>query len=148
MKKLFIKIGNWLKSFFTESFDWLEINADYAVQAVNIVKKIINNPVVDMAVALTPTTIDDKILAAAKSYIARAAADLLIVYNILKGSETPEEVLRKLTNYVSGLTDDQKAIFYVQLSGKVMQILADGKVTLAEAITITQYIFKKYHQDK
>lgn len=141
MKKLWIKITSWLQGVFSDSFSWLEVNAGYAIQAVNVVKDVINSPIATVLVSLTPTTADDVILAAAKRYVSRAAAELLVVYGILKGSENPEQVLRKLTEYVSGLTPDQKAVFYVQLSGKVMQILADGKITLAEAISLTQFVY-------
>ena len=142
MKKILIRIGEWLRSTF-KYFSVYEINAKRAIEVVNILKSIVNSNVVSVGVLLTKTPTDDKILNAAKIALDEAARHLVIMQGLFHQGMTNEDIIKELVRILQNEFHNQQSAFYVQLAGLITQSLSDGKISLAEAITISQFIFSK-----
>ena len=108
---------------------------------------MIENPLVNWAVLLTPTKKDDALLAKAKVLIPQVGVKVAMAMGILNQvneSETTEQAFGKVLEYVSkSLPMEGRAIFYRELSGQLAEALSDGKVSTAEAVALVQLIFKK-----
>lgn len=142
MKKILNKIGDWLRSTF-KYYSVYEVNAKYAIQVVNALKTIANSNVLNVAVLLTKSPTDDKILNAAKVALEQAAKHLVIMQGTFHQGMTNEDIIKELVRILQTEFRAQQAVFYVQLAGLITQSLSDGKISLAEAITISQFIFSK-----
>lgn len=137
------KIGLWIKNFFTKSFDFLEINAAKAVKIVDAVKAAVNNPLIDMVTSLTLTPVDNMAVATVRHYVAKVAEQMLIAEKIIGINKTEAQILKELTKYLADKSPDARAKFYVELAGELAVILSDGKITLSEAISLTQLVFSQ-----
>lgn len=118
-----------------------------AVQVTDIVKSVIENPMLDWVVRLTPTKADDKLLKEAKLLIPKVGVKVAMAMGILNQvneSETTEQAFGKVLEYVSkALPEEGKAIFYREISGQLAEALSDGNVSTAEAVALVQLIFKR-----
>lgn len=148
MKKLLIQLGNFFRMTFTNAFDYIGIQAEGAIKVINIIKAVTDSPITQAIVLLTPTTADDAILYQAKRYISIAAAQMFIFKDILDNNSTPEEVIKAITDHLKTLTKDQKVSFYMELSGRITQALADGRVTISEATNIAWFIYETKYKNK
>jgi len=118
-----------------------------AIKVTNIVKDFIENPAVDLVVALTPNKKDDVLLARAKVLVPKILVQIGMAMAIVQKAEAesdPEVAYSVVLSYISTkLPEDGKAIFYRELSGRVAQALSDGNMSVAESIGLVQLIFKK-----
>jgi len=148
MKKLLDKIKSGLSKAFGNVLGFLVKNGQVAIEATNIVKHIVQNPMVDWAVALTPTRADDKALALAKKLIPELSVKIGLAMNVIKiadAQESHEKAFAKVLEFISTqIPDEGKAIFYRELSAKIAESLTDGNISGGEAVAIVQLIFKKY----
>lgn len=142
MKKIISRIGEWLRSTF-KYFNVYEINAKRAIEVVNILKSIVNSKVLDLAVLYTTNAADDRLLALSRKALLEASRMLLIINGKFTEGMTNEQIIIRLTEILRNEFPNAQATFYVQLAGLITQSLSDGKISLAEAITISQYIFSK-----
>lgn len=141
------RIINAIKNAFGSALSFLISRGEVAVKATDIVKQVIENPLVNWAVLLTPTKADDVLLAKAKVLIPKLGVKVAMAMGILNQvneSETTEQAFGKVLEYVSqSLPMEGRAIFYRELSGQLAESLSDGKVSTAEAVALVQLIFKK-----
>jgi hypothetical protein len=147
MKKLLEKIKNALLKAFGVLLDFLVKNGEVAIKVTNTVKEIINNPAIDWVVALTPTDVDDKVLAEAKKIVPALAVKVGLAMNIVTIAESEEDEIIAFSTVLAFVSDqlseEGKAIFYRELSGLVAESLSDGTMSGGEAVAIVQLIFKK-----
>lgn len=147
MKKLFEKIKIALLGAFGKLLDFLVDHGKVAIKVTDIVKSVIENPLIDYAVALTPSKKDDEVLAKAKEIVPKIALKVGLAMNIVSIADAQDDetiAFSKVLEYVSNqLPDDGKAIFYRELSGAIAEALSDGNMSGGEAVAIVQLIFKK-----
>lgn len=140
------KILDWLKSLWTKVFkgyDWLRPRAIAAVEVVNIVKNNVEN-VADAIVKLTPSPKDDVFLAKAKLAVVKAMKHIGEAEGIISGNEKFEDALAAFIELLSSKTEKARLKFWVELAGQVVIILADGKVTISEAIALAQIVYAEF----
>lgn len=138
MKKLILKIYN----YFSKPKDYY-LEAYTAIRIVNILKAVINSPISNVIITLTKTKADDAILLKAKMLCFSLTKDLLIFNKVISGAENNYSLMLKLQGYLSSLSNDEKELFYITLSGQLTQALSDGKLSLRESIILTQKLFIK-----
>lgn len=103
MFKKFLKfINSALAKLFKEK-KTLQSNTDKVLYLVNHIKYYVNNPAIDIIVAATPTTDDDKLIHGLREVLDRAAKELGIVADGVV-YEKPEELLLLLREYLQKLT--------------------------------------------
>jgi hypothetical protein len=147
MKKLINQIKEALSKVFGGFLEILVDRGQIAIKVTNIVKDFIENPAVDLVVALTPNKKDDVLLARAKVLVPKILVQIGMAMAIVQKAEAesdPEVAYSVVLSYISTkLPEDGKAIFYRELSGRVAQALSDGNISTAESIGLVQLIFKK-----
>ena len=147
MKKLINQIKEALSKVFGGFLEILVDRGQIAIKVTNIVKDFIENPAVDLVVALTPNKKDDVLLARAKVLVPKILVQIGMAMAIVQKAEAesdPEVAYSVVLSYISTkLPEDGKAIFYRELSGRVAQALSDGNMSVAESIGLVQLIFKK-----
>jgi len=147
MKKLINQIKEALSKVFGGFLEILVDRGQIAIKVTNIVKDFIENPAVDLVVALTPNKKDDVLLARAKVLVPKILVQIGMAMAIVQKAEAesdPEVSYSVVLSYISTkLPEDGKAIFYRELSGRIAQALSDGNMSVAESIGLVQLIFKK-----
>jgi translation initiation factor IF-2 len=146
MKKLINKIKTTLSRVFGDILGFLVTRGQVAVNATNIIKKLVENPALSFVVELTPTKKDDALLAKAKELIPGISIKVALAMAIIKEAEANEDrtiamgiILDRVSNH---LPNEGKAIFYREISGALAEYLSDGELTTAEAVAIAQLVFK------
>ena len=52
--------------------------------------------------------------------------------------------LKHLQSTLAGKSSEAKAKFWIELAGKIVEVLADGRVTLAEAVALAQIVYQEF----
>lgn len=148
MKELVSKVRGFLQNLWGDLLPALVKNGNASVKVVNIIKDVINSPVLNLAVALTPTQKDDAVLRKAKVLATEAVATLgfaMGIVSYINAGEDPKLVAKWVSEYLKdNATDSQKAIFYRELAGLILEALMDdGKISTGEYVAIGQFLFKK-----
>lgn len=147
MKNLFSKIKNILAKAFDSVLDFLLNNADVAIKVTNTVKEVINNPIIGLAVALTPNKKDDAILARAKLIAPDVVIKFGLALKMISIADAESDRLiaaSKIMEFISNeLPEEGKAIFLRELSGKIGEALSDGDISGSEIYGIIQLRYKK-----
>lgn len=147
MKKVIERIKLAISKVFGHILDFILDNGDVAIKVTDIVKDVVNNPLIDWGVALTPTKSDDVLLAKAKKLVPVVSVKLAVVMGLAKEADLsgdPNKVAGKVFEMVREvLPEEGHAVFYRELSGMIGEALADGKITRGELIAILQL---KYHK--
>ena len=140
------KIINAIRNAFGSLLGFLVTRGEVAVKVTDMVKSVIENPLVNWVVLLTPNKTDDALLTKAKVLIPKVGVKVAMAMGILNQvneSETTEQAFGKVLEYVSqALPMEGRAIFYRELSGQLAEALSDGKISTAEAVALVQLIFK------
>ena len=147
MKNLFTKIKSILTKAFGSFLGFIVERGQVAVKVTDIIKGIVDNPLLSIAVELTPTKADDLVLAKAKEIVPDIALKVGLAMGIISEAASQQDkeialsiILDKIRYH---LPEEGRAIFYRELSGKVAEALSDGVITTAEGIAIAQLVFKK-----
>lgn len=140
------KLINAIRNAFGSLLGFLVSRGEVAVKVTDMVKSVIENPLVNWVVLLTPNKTDDVLLAKAKVLIPKVGVKVAMAMGILKQvneSETTEQAFGKVLEFVSkSLPMEGRSIFYRELSGQLAESLSDGRVSTAEAVALVQLIFK------
>jgi hypothetical protein len=139
------KILAWLTLLWKQlnnSYEWLRPRAVAATKVVNDIKNGIFN-VADVVVAITPTTADDEFVRKAKVAAEKAIQRMAAVEGLITGHEKLEDAIEAFAKYLAGKSSEAKAKFWIELAGKIVEVLADGRVTLAEAVALAQIVYSE-----
>jgi len=137
MKKLFKKIGAAIQ----KAFAWLRPKVNIALAVINFLKSVVDSEIVSIAVALTNTKLDDKIVDVLKNELPKVAEKLQMADMIMMEGKTAEEILNIIIDYLKKQNKTVRGMFYAQLAALLTQALSDGKIDNAEALTISQFVY-------
>jgi hypothetical protein len=141
-KKIFKSIKNLLSRIFKGNKK-LQENTDKVIVLVDKIKFYLNNPAVDIIIAATPTTEDDKIVLELRTILERAAKELGIVADGVV-YENPEQLLILIRDYLQKLTVvAQKGA--LQTIAVILLKLLENEISTTEAnlIVASAYYEKK-----
>lgn len=142
----------WIKKTFDKAFAAALKLAPVAVEATEVIKKFLDSPVDDLILAILniPGTeaVRDKLQ---QEWLPKIATQLALAYGLTQTSGTPEELLRKVQEElvrIHGTGADMRGE-WTYISAKILEIMADGKVTWNELTMATQLIhYKLYIEPK
>lgn len=140
MKKVIINILKKVISWLTISLNKAREYGNVVVEVVNGLKAVVDNPALSTAVAFTRTDVDDVILAQVRVAVTIAAKQLLTGHNIIYSGDP----LRALVSHLRTLPLNGRIDFLVGIAGRAIHYLADGKLTMAEAIALGQDIYNEW----
>jgi hypothetical protein len=148
MKKFFQKIGAWISDKVLDVYDLAEERAGIAVKSVSALKKVVEDPSLNLVVAMTNTDLDDRYLSKAQLVLSKASAKVAVAHGIIKDTDTPLQAIDAVVSHLRSVNKDARRGWWIELSAEVLGILMDGKVTFPELVGLTQMVFRKLFPNK
>lgn len=125
--------------------------ADVAVKVTNQIKAIMDSGVPATLAAITPTDLDDKVVAALNRVLPTVVAELTILRNLAVDQSTPDVAIATLLDEVQKLLPDKQKYQWVEFSSELTRKLAadleDGDLSITESISLAHYIYEAIHKD-
>lgn len=148
MKELVSRVKNFLHNLLGDLLPVLLKNGRVAVKVVDIVKEVVENPLLNLAVSLTPTKKDDIALRKAKMITSELMGKLGFAMRMVESiemQEDPKVVAKWVSEHLRGYSSDsEKAVFYRELAGLILEsLMDDGKISTGEYVAIGQFLFRK-----
>lgn len=137
-------ISNFFSKLWNNTINWIRPKATTAVKIVNILKDVIESGVVINFVSKTKNKYDDAALVLLRQYLPAIAEKMLIAEKILESGKTNDEILQSLIDYLQDKHPEARIKFYAELAARLTQALADNKITFAEAMSISQFIYAEF----
>lgn len=144
---IFEKIINAIKGKWMDVTSFMKEKAiPVTLVVVNAIKKAVDTGVIDFAVGMTKTKTDDAILLQVKNWLPKAMLELTTADAIIKAHGTNEQIIASIIEWLSKQSITFQNNFYVGLAGKLNLYLADGKISVGEAISVGQYVFENINK--
>jgi hypothetical protein len=142
MKDLLQKIIEFIKSKFQNIFEIFRLNSEVAVKVTNTLKSIVESPIVDFVTDLIPGDLDDKIHEKLKVVIPIVAQKIAITHGILSINDRNTDAISAIIEHLKNeVNPGLKISFWIMFAGELNIALSDGKITLSEAIALSQIIY-------
>lgn len=143
MKNLFAKIINSVKAIFGKSFDLLRDYSHVAVKVTDTLKFAVESPFADLATNLIPGDVDRIILAKLRKVLPKVALQTAITHGILSANDKNSDAIINIIKYLKTLNPDARSGFWITFAAQINLALADDKLTLSEAVVLSQLAFKE-----
>lgn len=140
MKKLWEKI----KALVSKEFRLLKKFAEHgkvAYEFVQALKSAVENPVADWIVNITKTDLDNALLAKARVGINEILTRMAIAQGIIQQATSNSDVAAAIIAELKKRFPDGRKGFWVELAGEINVYLADGEISFAEGVSLSQKIF-------
>lgn len=105
---------------------FIRYNAAKLIKALNVVKVVVNNPATEIAVALTPTKVDDNVLRYVK-VVLPVVISKLDLYNKLTlclENENPIDILKCVAANLRSVSKDERNKFYLEMVYHILDEVA------------------------
>jgi len=143
MKKI-KQVLNWISKAFSNVIEFVKPKAKTAVNVVNTLKNIVESQIVISFVNKTKNKVDDSALAILRQYLPSIAEKMLIAEKVLESGKTNDEILQALVEYLQDKHPEARIKFYAELAARITEALSDGKITFAEAMSISQFVYSEF----
>jgi len=140
------KLINWILNVFANFnsvYNKYRTKAEAVVKFINQIKQGIESGTLDALGALTPTDKDDKILTKIRKAMASVAQDVAHAEGIIVSGSDGVTSLTALGTYLAGKSKSARLKFWVEFAGKLIEAVADGELTIAEGIALTQLVYSE-----
>ena len=141
MKKIFQYVKDFIQKWIGISFEFVKDNSEVAVDVTNKIKKIVDSPIADILTAIIPSDLDDKVVSKLRKVLPIVLEKMAIMHGILIISTSNENTIALIIEHLQLTNKDLRADFYIRLAGELNVALADGEISLAEAIGLSQIIY-------
>lgn len=141
---IFQKIGKFFNKIFRRSHEIIESAVEPAMKVIDLLRIVINNPAVDFLTALTKTDLDDRIVEGVRRWLPEVAEAWGLVVDAR--NKTIGEILIVLMNYLNGLPEVTKNRLYREFAAQLAELMADGKLSYADAIVLVQLYFNEKYK--
>lgn len=146
LKNLIKKVGDEIaKLFHSASHELQTVLLPAAVQVTNALKNITDLDGLDvighLAGAAGPA-IEDKIRAA----LPKVIADLQIAQAFLESNPSSDDFINKVVAIGLSFKGDARTNFFIEFSGKLAKAVADGQLTVATSISLTQEVYAELNK--
>lgn len=142
MKNLLQKIVEFIKGKFQNLFEIFRQNSEVAVKVTNTLKDIVESPITDYATDLIPGDLDDKIHEKLKVIVPIVAQKMAIAHGILSINDTNTDAIGAIIEHLKNeINVGLKVSFWIMFAGELNIALSDGKITLSEAVALSQMVY-------
>ena len=114
MKKFFNRVRSFLTNLFVNIDNFIDRHIEPSIKMVEKLKSLIDSPIADVLVKLTPTGIDDTALTALRFYLSKAILTLQLTACLDK--EKPEDVIICFVNEVKKLSPEMQKGIWLRLA--------------------------------
>lgn len=148
MKKFFQKISDWVRNALGKQYQAFKDNAALAVQITEKVKAVVDSPVTDIITAIIPGELDNQIAFQLRGILKRLATEMAIAKDLVESSKSNADSWAAIIAHLRDMIPDGRAGFWIEFSGRLNQALADGQLSLPEAVMLTQLIYAEMQKNK
>lgn len=157
MRNFFKKAGQAIAMLFGKAFGFAKKSSSIAVNVTNIIKLIVENPTLELATELTKfTEVDDKILEFVKKIIPDVAKSVGLFHGFVNESDSPEESLQKLLDYLKQSTKGTRADFWIRLAAEfnlrllpeIKEAYRDENISFSESLVLTQIAYGIFKEEQ
>jgi len=152
MKKLWIKISEFIKKMYSKLIDESKIYIPTAIKVVEAIKSVTDSQVDDIILGvikvMIPNLPHDKIDIIKKKIedqLPKIILELNLV-NVAVNSDNLNDQLQLILNALKLSSDEIKAEKYHVLASKILVILSDGKITWSEAVVFTEWYYQNVYK--
>lgn len=146
--KLFKRIGNMFRGALDKARSILRANSKAAVEVTNMLKSVVESPVMSKVVNIIPGDLDNRILERLRSIVPIIAAEMAIAHGILQQSVNNTDTLDAIIKHLQAMHPDARIGFWLHFSGRLNLVLSDGKITFAEAVSLAQEMYQEIQEGK
>lgn len=139
----FVSAYKWVAKLFSDAMDAARKYSPVAVQVTARLKEIVESPIAGIVVDLIPGNTDNAILAVLRKVIPEVATKMAITHRIIHESETNADAVGGIVEYLKSLHPDARIGFWITFAGELNIALADNKITIDEAVILTQMAYKE-----
>jgi len=116
---------------------------DHCINTVNIIKRIVNNPVAILITDLTPIQLDNNIRLKIAEALPAILAGLTFEKDALTNASDNNVLVNDLLSKVRLADDADKDALYHALTARLIMIVSDGTVTWSETVGMLEIYFKQ-----
>jgi len=142
--KFLRRIFAFLKMFLGSVAREIRDNVENAIFFVQIVKKVVDNPALDLITGLTATPVDNRVLAKLRKALPKVIAGLVVVDG-LKGKKE-REAFALIIEAIRALHPNLRNAVYLKIASQLAQMLS-GDLKESEADTLTQIVYAELKHD-
>jgi len=143
MRNLLNRIREILMNVFQMSFEFAIKNSALAVKITDNLKFAVESPTADLITTIIPGDIDDNILKVLRKVVPEVAFKLGLVHKIVTESQNMSEAVEKIIIYLKEMHPKARTSFWVMFAAELNLALNDGKITLSEAIILSQMAYSE-----
>ena len=141
MKRIFQYVKDFIQKWIGISFEFAKDNSGVAVDVTNKIKEIVESPVADIVTAIIPSDIDDKIKNKLRLVLPVVAEKMAIMHGILQVSDSNNNTVALIIEHLKSVNKDVRIDFWIRMAAELNIALTDGKISLSEAIALSQIIY-------
>ena len=146
LKSILAAVGGWISGIFKKGSDILEnVVLPTAITATNALKGVLDLDTTDLlghVAGSAGAALEDKLRSILTDIIPK-----LQLAQSFKGQD-PATILANIAKLISGADPVTKAAFYTEFAGLVAHAFEDGKIDLAEAMTLAKYWYDNHPDNK
>lgn len=147
MKKFFNKIVLFLATLFTNLDNWIHEHVQPSIDMAEKLKAILNNPLMDIVVALIPGDLDNQARSFAIDYLTQAINVLNITKDISKEADWAAKVT-KMLDYIRTLSPSLQKGFFMRLVSEMAKISAGSESDKVKGHSIDLLVQMQYSKLK
>ena len=135
------KAFSWLKKTVGLGMGVIRNHSFVAVLVTDRLKSIVRSPIVQAGVKLTPTLVDDRALAFVDKVALPVLEEVCIIHGILREHEKNSVAVEEIIERLQHIAPELETKVYIDYAGRLNLRMADGILTLQEAIDQAQDTF-------
>lgn len=140
--KFLKRIWQGVKSFFNALPEKVKALLPTVTNIVNALKEIDDSTILDLATAIIPGDLDDKLRAKFHEWIPKIMLQLEMT-EAIANLATPEEQVAAIIKLIKGSHPNKQKVFWTGLASLLMEkITDDDRFSFADAAAVSQYIYK------
>ncbi len=145
MKQLMLAIWSSIQSAFDGAESFMDDHIENVIAFMKSVKLVIESPIMDGVVIITPTDIDNQLLPGLRILLARAI-DVLEIQQECSSCSTDEEKIACYCRYVQNLSPEMRDAILHKTASIMSRLGLNNKFTNSELDTLVQIGFIKNKQ--
>lgn len=155
MKKVLKKIWNWVKDLYDGLVGSTKKYVPIAIKIVEGIKKVMDTPVDDIALAIVTTAIpgdaDDKLVKKVKEFVELNLPKFLVELKIINEiSNYPDlnSQLQGIITELKKLSPTAQAALWHTFASLAIEKLSDGECTWSDSVVLAEWYYNNIYKEK
>jgi hypothetical protein len=147
LKAFFQKVKEFFKDLGADISNFMESTVKPAVEFLEVIKKVLENPSLDLFTAATKTDIDNKILEKLRKVLP-IVIDKLGLFIVMSTTMTPPQQVQRYLKALRELSPEMRKAAYHKTASLLVQELSNKSYQAAEIDTLTQIAYNELKEEK